>query len=101
VDIRAVTAWAMFGSYDWNSLLTVGAGIYEPGVFAVVDGALERTPLAAMVEELARNGKCLHEPSGEGWWLREERLIYEPRRLPNAGRQSLFERRRARSAPGR
>ena len=76
VDVRAVTAWAMFGSFDWNSLLTVNAGAYEAGVFAVVDGALERTPLTAMVEDLARHGKCQQKPSAEGWWLREERLIY-------------------------
>ena len=76
VDIRVVTAWAMFGSFDWNSLLTVGEGAYEAGVFAVADGALQRTPLTAMVEELARHGRCEQQPSGEGWWLREERLIY-------------------------
>jgi dTDP-4-dehydrorhamnose reductase len=79
VDIRAVTAWAMFGSYDWDSLLTVNAESYEAGVFAVVDGALRRTPLAAMVESLAREGAWPHEPPGKGWWLRDERLIYRHR----------------------
>jgi dTDP-4-dehydrorhamnose reductase len=33
VDIRAVTAWATFGAFDWNSLLTCESGCYEPGVF--------------------------------------------------------------------
>jgi dTDP-4-dehydrorhamnose reductase len=33
IDVRAVTAWAAFGAFDWNSLLTCDAGCYEPGVF--------------------------------------------------------------------
>jgi dTDP-4-dehydrorhamnose reductase len=99
VDVRAATAWAMLGSYDWNSLLTANAGTYEPGVFAVVDGALERTPLTSMVEELARNGRCQNGPCGKGWWLRDERLIYEPRCLATSI-ETFFEPRQARSAPG-
>jgi dTDP-4-dehydrorhamnose reductase len=32
-DVRAVTAWAAFGSFDWPSLLTRADGWYEPGLF--------------------------------------------------------------------
>jgi dTDP-4-dehydrorhamnose reductase len=74
--VRAVTAWAMFGSYDWDSLLTVDAGSYEPGVFEVRDGTLRPTALAAMVESLALRGEWPHVPPGKGWWARDERLIY-------------------------
>jgi dTDP-4-dehydrorhamnose reductase len=28
VDVRAVTTWALFGSYNWNTLLTTDAGHY-------------------------------------------------------------------------
>jgi dTDP-4-dehydrorhamnose reductase len=76
VAVRAVTAWSLVGSYDWDSLLTVNAGRYEPGVFSVADGTLRRTPLAAMVEGLARGAEGVQSPAGEGWWLREERLLY-------------------------
>jgi hypothetical protein len=33
--VRAVTAWALLGSYDWDSLLTRRRGNYEPGAFDV------------------------------------------------------------------
>ena len=77
VDVRAVTAWAMFGSYDWNSLITIDASNYEAGVFEVVDGRLRRTALTAMVEALARHGKWPHAHPGKGWWRRDDRLIFE------------------------
>ena len=35
VDVRAVTAWALLGSFDWPSLLTRKEGLYEPGCFDV------------------------------------------------------------------
>ena len=31
VDVRAVTAWALFGLMDWDSLVTTLNGHYEPG----------------------------------------------------------------------
>ncbi|HZH65055.1 MAG TPA: family 1 glycosylhydrolase, partial [Flavisolibacter sp.] len=38
IQIEAVTAWAMLGSYGWNKLLTEPGGEYEPGVFDVRGG---------------------------------------------------------------
>ena len=38
-DVRAVTAWALLGSYDWDSLLTRRRGHYETGAFDVRDAA--------------------------------------------------------------
>lgn len=38
IDVEAVTAWAMLGSYGWNRLLTQPEGEYEPGVFDMRGG---------------------------------------------------------------
>src|SRR5205823_4184344 len=35
VDVRAVTAWALLGTFDWDSLLTREDNHYEPGLFDV------------------------------------------------------------------
>ena len=40
-DVRAVTAWSLLGSFDWNCLLGECRGYYEPGPFDV------RAPTAA------------------------------------------------------
>ncbi|MEA5627199.1 family 1 glycosylhydrolase [Nostoc sp. UHCC 0251] len=85
VDIRAVTAWALLGSYDWNSLVTKANGYYEPGVFDLRSRSVSRgesphprpTAIAKMVQNLA-NGHQPNHPLLEtpGWWHRQERLLY-------------------------
>ena len=78
-DLLAVTAWSLFGAYDWDSLLTVCRGRYEPGAFRV-DGEEPRpTELAAMIRDLAHGRSC-HHPAlkGEGWWRRSDRILYPP-----------------------
>jgi dTDP-4-dehydrorhamnose reductase len=78
VDIRAITAWAMLGSYGWNKLLTVDHGEYEPGVFDLRGGHLRPTALAGFIRETIETNSCTHPLSEEkGWWLRESRLIYD------------------------
>lgn len=76
-DVRAVTAWALLGSYDWSSLLTREDGHYEPGPFDVRGGRLQETPLAEAVRALAAgqrpDGPALRQ---SGWWRRPERLVY-------------------------
>jgi dTDP-4-dehydrorhamnose reductase len=71
-DVRAVTIWALLGSFDWNSLVTRDDGYYEPGVFDVFDGEPRETLLAEMVRELAVRGRfdhpCLATP---GWWQKQ------------------------------
>ncbi|TDB67422.1 family 1 glycosylhydrolase [Arundinibacter roseus] len=77
VDIRAITAWAMFGSFGWNSLLTKPPGNYESGVFKLTKNKLKPTALAGLIDQLIRKEKI--RPStlnGEGWWQTEERLLY-------------------------
>ncbi len=78
-DVRAVTAWALFGAYDWNSLLTRWEGCYEPGVFDTRDGTPRATPLAALVEALALGqAPNLADLETPGWWRRPDRLLYPP-----------------------
>lgn len=74
-DIRAVTSWALLGSFDWNSLLTREDNYYEPGAFDVFDGDPQPTLLAEMIRELAAGRRFEHPFLSEpGWWRRESRL---------------------------
>jgi dTDP-4-dehydrorhamnose reductase len=88
VPLRAVTAWALLGSYDWNYLLTCAAGHYEPGVFdARTPDEPRPTALAAMLRDLAAGREHEHPAlNGTGWWRRLDlRLIY-PKRRRSTGR---------------
>ena len=68
-DVRAVTAWALFGLYDWHCLLTRRENRHEPGVFDVSSGRPQATGLADMVRHLA-GGRPVSAlvPPGPGWW---------------------------------
>jgi dTDP-4-dehydrorhamnose reductase len=72
VDLRAVTLWALLGSYDWNSLVRVEAGRYEPGVFDLRSAGEPRpTAIATMAHALAHSGSYEHPSIGSpGWWRR-------------------------------
>jgi dTDP-4-dehydrorhamnose reductase len=77
-DVRAVTAWALLGSYDWNSLLTEAAGHYEPGAFDLRSGAPQPNAMTRMLADLA-NGREPHAVArGQGWWRRDVRLEFQP-----------------------
>jgi dTDP-4-dehydrorhamnose reductase len=77
-DIRAVTIWSLFGTVDWNSLLTQRNGIYEPGPFDVRGARPRRTALATAAEALATKGGFDHPVLDEpGWWRRDARF-YRP-----------------------
>ncbi|KYF86517.1 dTDP-4-dehydrorhamnose reductase [Sorangium cellulosum] len=76
-DVRAVTAWALLGSFDWDSLVVSARGRYEPGVFDVRGEAPRPTALAGLVRALARGEPFFHPVlSTPGWWRRPERLLY-------------------------
>jgi dTDP-4-dehydrorhamnose reductase len=77
IDVRAVTAWALLGSYNWDSLVTRDAGQYEPGVFDLRGTIPRSTALAPVVRSLAA-GSRPHHPAlaGAPWWHRPERGIY-------------------------
>ncbi len=75
VDVRAVTAWALFGAKDWNTLLTERQRHYEPGAFDVRGPRPRRTAIAYELENLARHGRFAHPAaSGPGWWKRSDRF---------------------------
>jgi dTDP-4-dehydrorhamnose reductase len=79
-DIKAITAWAILGSFDWCSLLTKPCGIYEPGLFDVRSTPLPRpTALTKLVSSLAHGENYYHPVLDEcGWWKRDSRVQYFP-----------------------
>jgi dTDP-4-dehydrorhamnose reductase len=75
VDIRAVTAWALLGSFDWDSLVTRPHGHYESGAFALHGATVKRTALADLLAKLAA-GEPVREAAlvSPGWWRQRSRL---------------------------
>jgi len=93
-DVRAVTAWALLGSHEWNSLVTRPGGHYEPGVFDTRSDPPRATFLASVVSDLA-SGRVPDHPvlDGPAWWRRPRRLVYGARTAasaPFSGRQVLI-----------
>ena len=79
-DIRAVTAWSLFGAHNWNTLLTRADGEYESGAFDVRSGEPRETPLAATIRALARDGDFdLPALATRGWWHQPSRLLLHER----------------------
>ncbi|MEB3311782.1 MAG: family 1 glycosylhydrolase [Snowella sp.] len=79
VDIRAVTAWALLGSYDWNSLVTRSMGYYESGVFDLRSPQPRPTAIAKLIQTITSG----HQPDHPllqtpGWWHRSDRFAYPP-----------------------
>lgn len=67
--VRAVTAWAALGTYDWSSLVTTLRGDYEPGLFDVRAARPRRTALGNMAHALATTGHHDHPAlDSPGWW---------------------------------
>lgn len=79
VEVRAVTVWALLGSFNWDSLLTRDGGHYEPGAFDLRAPAPRPTAVAALARRLA-TGEGEPHPVLDvpGWWHRPERLHYPP-----------------------
>lgn len=79
IDIRAVTAWAAFGAFDWNSLLTRNEGFYESGVFDLRSPVPRSTALASWIKKIAAGEEFDHPAlDAPGWWHRLDRLCYAP-----------------------
>lgn len=79
VALRAVTIWALLGSFDWNSLVTAERGYYEPGPFDVRSAPPRMTVYATLMRELA-TGRVPSHPvlQGEGWWRGPDRFLCPP-----------------------
>jgi dTDP-4-dehydrorhamnose reductase len=74
-DVRAVTAWALLGSFDWDSLVTRVQRHYEVGAFDVRGPEPRPTAIAHLINDLIsqrtpRHAALLAEP---GWWERASR----------------------------
>jgi dTDP-4-dehydrorhamnose reductase len=79
IDVRAVTVWALLGSYDWNCLVTQCRGYYEPGPFDVRSGTPRATAVANLMQDLAARRPLSHPVlKGQGWWRRPGRLTWPP-----------------------
>jgi dTDP-4-dehydrorhamnose reductase len=76
-DIRAITAWALFGSYGWSKLLTQNGGEYERGVFDVYSGELISTSYTDFIKDLIQNPTTASAARYHGWWESDERFIEE------------------------
>lgn len=84
VDVRAVTPWALFGSFDWNTLVTCDAGYYEPGAFDLRCDPPRPTALAGLIRELATGQAASHPVlATPGWWQRPVRRLYPAISLGN------------------
>jgi dTDP-4-dehydrorhamnose reductase len=59
-DVRAVTAWALLGSWDWDSLVTCGRDHYEPGAFDVRGNRPRTTGVATVIRDLANGWEPAH-----------------------------------------
>ncbi len=91
VDVRAVTLWSAFGTYDWDSLLVEARGRYEPGVFDVRSSRPRPTALARVARQLAAGARGVRSlPNHAGWWRRASRLTYAagPIRTPRVRHRS-------------
>jgi dTDP-4-dehydrorhamnose reductase len=89
VNVRAVTAWALFGSFDWDSLVTRDAGRYESGAFDVRSPRPRPTAAAHLIRDLARGVEHEHPAlAAPGWWRRLDRLTYAPQRPHARGAQA-------------
>ena len=76
MDIRAVTAWSLLGSHDWNRMVTRFVGHYETGVYDCRTGTPRPTLLAPVLKDLSEgrrpSASFLASP---GWWQRDSRFL--------------------------
>ena len=72
VDVAAVTAWALMGAFDWDTLVTCDRGSYESGVFDVRSTPPRATLLAKVVRDCITTGQPPELPLLDlpGWWRR-------------------------------
>ncbi|MBB2201842.1 family 1 glycosylhydrolase [Gluconacetobacter tumulisoli] len=76
LDIRAVTAWALFGLVDWHCLLRERHDVYEAGIYDISSGVPQPTLMADVLKRLIRDGSLAHSALEQsGWWRRPERVL--------------------------
>jgi len=90
VDIVAVTAWAILGSFGWNTLLTAPPGDYEPGVYDVRSDIPRPMALAKLLESISKNEEYNHPLLNiKGWWKRNIRFKYFHEPMENSTEKFL------------
>ncbi|MGI4797685.1 MAG: dTDP-4-dehydrorhamnose reductase, partial [Janthinobacterium lividum] len=73
-DIRAVTAWALLGLVDWDTMLCQQNHRFEPGALTTRDHAWRSTLLADAIASLAHGNQFTHPALlSLGWWQRDDR----------------------------
>jgi dTDP-4-dehydrorhamnose reductase len=106
MDVRAVTAWAVFGAVDWHVLMRKREDMYEPGVYDVSSGRPVARPVAEVIRFAAERAKrwnisqratsrklVIKQASNgvpgyvtsdaSGWWARDDRYTLTiPRATP-------------------
>jgi dTDP-4-dehydrorhamnose reductase len=81
IDLRAVSAWSLFGATDWNSLLSRRQSFYESGAFDVRSSPPRPTSIAAAIRGLTGSGAFDHPALDRpGWWRAEEPRASTPPR---------------------
>ncbi|MDB6085743.1 MAG: dTDP-4-dehydrorhamnose reductase [Gammaproteobacteria bacterium] len=79
VDVRAITAWSLFGSYDWDTLMTKNQCHYEAGAFDVRSSPPRRTLLGETLRTFVGDAVPPNdEGSRGGWWENPMKTIYSP-----------------------
>lgn len=77
IDVRALTAWSLFGAHGWDRLVTAGLDTYESGAFDTRGAGRDAprpTAVAHAIRELAVHGELRHPVArGVGWWRPERR----------------------------
>lgn len=75
IDVRAITAWSLFGAVDWNSMLATQDGYYESGAYDTRAGTPRPTAIANAIANLAKHG-CVDHPvlDQPGWW-RDDHVV--------------------------
>lgn len=90
VDVRAVTAWSVLGSHDWDQLVT-REGCYEPGLFDIRSDTPRATALAQHWQALAAAGPVHDVAAQPGWWQHAGRFTFA--RAPRAAAGSAHRER--------
>ena len=90
VEIEAITAWALLGSYGWDKLLTQEQGQYESGVFDVRSGIPRPTILTELIKSYTNSHSFTHPVMNiDGWWKTDVRIEY-PSKLLNTPSQNFL-----------
>ena len=76
INIKAVTAWSLLGSFGWDKLLTSKYMTYEIGAFDIRPGLPRATELSIMIKELATRQSYTHPILlNNGWWKAKNRFL--------------------------